>query len=273
MVSITRERAKPALAVLFLLALAIVASTVAAPPAGAATPTVSGSVSCSNGQPVRGVWVQSSAGGSKWASWWAFPGRPTEAYFSASLSFGATSSSIQLHVGCGGTTSSWWSTNLTPTISVSSSRTVNASCSSTQSGRRTSCTFPPKGQTTTYNQGIAGYCTWGAYDKWRAATGYYPNIGGNAIAMDDNAAAKGWRVTTMPAKRAMIVFNTGTFGHVGWVTNIRRSSTGKVLIDIVEMNYGSWVDAANGITTGFNKFSTRTVDWNPSNQRFIQATL
>lgn len=243
-------------------------------PAAAASPALSGVVTCTNGMRVQGVWVQSSAGGSKWAAWYPMPGRPTSAVFSTTLTFGPGSSNVELHVGCGrNADGSWWSTKLTPAIAVSGARTLNAVCDARSGGRSVSCSFPPSGPATSRNLGDSGYCTWGAYEQWRGATGYYPNIGGNAAAMDDNAAAKGFRVTDVPQARAMIVFNRGTFGHVGWVTGIRRDGAGQLVIDYIDMNGGSWVDQAKGTTTDFNRFVARSTKWEPSVQRFILAPV
>lgn len=256
-----------------LFVAALIAGSTTAIPAFAATRTVSGSVYCTNGQAVTGIWVESSAGGSRWANWWHFPGLKTNAYYSVPLSFSASSSKVSLHVGCGGTPSKWWSTKLTPTFTVVGSRTINAGCTATTAGRSTSCTFPPKGLTTSANQGAAGYCTWGAYEKWRATTGYYPNIGGHANRMDDNAKVNKWRVTTMPAKRAMIVFNTAGYGHVGWVTGISKDSLGRVVIHYTDMNGGTLIPNTDSRTTDFNRFVARTTLWNSSVHRFIHATL
>lgn len=262
--------------VFFAVVLTLASFGLLASPASAGSSyAVKGTVRCNSGKAVRGIWIQSSAGGSVWANWFAFPGRPYEAYYSKTVTLAgtATSSTIALHIGCGSNANgSWWSNNHTPDAALKASRTLNAVCPATVAGTVTNCTWPPKGQTVTYNQGDPGWCTWGAYEKWRAATGYYPNIGGNAIDMDNNAAAKGWRVLVAPSVRAMVVFNTGTLGHVGWVTGIRKDSAGKILIDFVDMNGGSLIPGGGGKTTDFNKFVNRTRYWDSAVQRFIQAT-
>jgi len=100
------------------------------PPAGATTSlTISGSVACAGGQPVEGVWVQSSGGGSKFAGWQATSS--TAASYSATIST-AVPTVISLHVGCGGSKSSWASDNRTPpTYGISGHYQLNvASCSS-----------------------------------------------------------------------------------------------------------------------------------------------
>src|SRR5690348_3319948 len=60
-----------------------------APQAGAAaTITISGTVACDYGHAVEGVWVQSSGGGSGFASWQAVPGftpAPWVAFYSKNV--------------------------------------------------------------------------------------------------------------------------------------------------------------------------------------------
>lgn len=247
-------------------------------PAAAATRTLSGTVTCPGGQAVQGVWVQSSKGGSKFASWFPFPGLTNAASFSTSIAFSGTSTSIELRVGCGGKKSAWRATeDSKPATLGGANRVLNVSCASPAArpyGNRNSCTWAPKGWTTGANQGSAKYCTWGALHRWFGATGYYPNLApGDAIKFDDNAQARGYRVTRAPSRRAIVVFNTGTFGHVGWVTNVRRTSDGKIWIDFNDMNGGAIVDHARGITTDFGVFKNRSRQWTSSvNWRFIQAT-
>lgn len=252
-----------------------IVSTFCALPTGsaqAASPSLWGVVTCSGGRAVQGVWVQSSAGGSRWADWWALPGRSSSAHFSTQLSFSGSSSKVELHVGCGtNSNGSWWSTNLTPAVTITGAKIMNAVCAE-RAGRATTCSYAPTGKAAATNGGDAGYCTYGAYEQWKTATGYYPTIGGNAGLMDDNAITRGLRVTDVPQPKSMIVFNTGGFGHVGWVTAIRKVGN-TVAIDYTDMNGGAWVDKAKGITTDFNKFVARTVTWDPKVQRFIVAPV
>jgi surface antigen len=262
------------------LALALLApglALISPSPAAATTRTVSGTVICPSGQAVQGVWVQSSTGGSRFATWFGFPKLTNAAYYSAPIAFSGSSTSIELRVGCGGDAAQWRATeDSKPAALGSANRVLNVSCSSPSArgyGNRDSCTWAPKGSTAGGNQGDAGFCTWGALHQWRLATGYYPNFApADAIDFDERAQQRGYRVTRAPSRRSIVVFNTGTFGHVGWVTNVRRVS-GKIYVDYIDMNGGPWVNAAEGITTDFDEFKNRTREWTAAvNWRFIQAS-
>jgi len=97
---------------------------------------VAGAVRCNNGaQNVVGVWVNSSLGGSKWATW--IPSSYTGAanpyaVYTAELkvpwSSSTKSTNIQIRVGCGGNASTWGSTNRTPAKPVSGSTLLSATC-------------------------------------------------------------------------------------------------------------------------------------------------
>jgi cell wall-associated NlpC family hydrolase len=112
------------------LAVLSMAGLVLATNASASTTiTIRGGVSCSY-HPVTGVWVQSSTGGSTFASWSkASPGGLSAAY-SASIAVTSLPASIELHVGCGAGASqgSWWSDNWTPNTSVGGSAYLDATC-------------------------------------------------------------------------------------------------------------------------------------------------
>lgn len=263
--------------------LATLAATVATmiagpvPTAQAASYTVSfsGVVVCDWGSDaVQGVWVSNADGTSKWASWWRFPNRSNAAFYYVTVTATRTDPSIRLDIGCGGTTSSWRRTLLTPNFRTGNGYTENRRCIGTQTAanRAVVCKPSPQPTTLSYNQGYPGYCTWGAYEKWKAWTGSYPNIGGNAIAMDDNARAKGYYVSSVPHAGSMVVFNTGTYGHVGWVTKVYRSGS-TVVFDFVDMNGGSyWIDKNAAKTNLFGKWDTKTGKvWDPTIQSFIVA--
>ena len=64
---------------------------------------ISGSIQCQSSS-VEGVWVQAANGGSGWAPWISSAARPDYATYSYTLPHGGEYS---LHIGCGGTTSSW----------------------------------------------------------------------------------------------------------------------------------------------------------------------
>jgi surface antigen len=236
------------------------ALTFGATPAAAATGTISGTVVCNSGQPVVGVYVNSSKGGSGWASWQAQPGRSNVAKFSRGVTTtGGTS--IRLDVGCGGTPSKWRGNNRTGTFTISGSDIRNVSCNDT-TGTGTRCSLPPRGSTRSTNWFSPGYCTWGAAEKFRQVVGAYPNWSGNALDWDTNAAKAGWRVTSVPSPQSIFVFqaNQGTnssLGHVGYVRAIEYRS-GATYIHTTEMN-GS---------AGFNKWSNQ-VRKVPSGARFI----
>lgn len=106
------------------------------------------------------------------------------------------------------------------------------------------------------NTAERGYCTWGAKEKWREATGYYPRINGNAKDWDESAANNGWTVTARPEARAIFVENSSGFGHCGWVRAVEKRADGWYM-HTTEMNTGNWVDQKNGVTTGFNKYADK----------------
>jgi hypothetical protein len=104
-----------------------------APAALAATVTISGSVTCANNKGIEGVWVQSSVKGSQFATL-KTPGAVTTTY-SANIST-PVPTSISLHVGCGGSTKTWGSSNFSPaiagvntSITLSVTNCVNGQCS------------------------------------------------------------------------------------------------------------------------------------------------
>jgi len=96
--------------------------------------SVSGEVTCPDGQPVDGVWINSSGGGSNYARWRA--ASRSSATYSTWLQT-STPTAISLHVGCGGSTVDWKSANWTPAVlMVTRSETINAECLGGQ------CVFP-----------------------------------------------------------------------------------------------------------------------------------
>lgn len=109
------------------------------------------------------------------------------------------------------------------------------------------------GQKASSNLGVAGQCTWGAYEQWHAATGYYPYFSGNAKDWKSSAAAHGWTVVLDAEPRSIVVFQPGvwgasSFGHVGWVQSVQQRSDGRY-ITFIEMNG----------TAGPYRWDTRTV--------------
>lgn len=254
--------------VLVALAAAIAGTVWAAPPASAATYTVTikGVVSCnSTSKGVQGIWVQNFNGTSKWASWWAFPGRKNVAKYSVTLTATRTDPLLRLDIGCGGTKSSWEKTLLTNDFRTRNGYIENRDCDVSKANRARACSPAPVGTKQSSNTKAWGWCTWGAVEKWKAFTGYYPNIPGDAKDMDTNAVNKGFRVRTEPRPASMIVFNDTSrysqWGHIGWVTDVTKDSQGRLVIKYTDMN---------GSSGYFGKWANRTVLWE-SHQRFILA--
>lgn len=230
---------------LLALPITLISSLTAVGSASAATSyKVIGVVTCPGGQAVTGVWVQSSAGGSKFAKRTAFPNNKRAAYYTAT--FNTTfPTQVRLHVGCGGSEDKWGSENRSKNIKVASgsSRVVNASCDG-----KGGCSYAPNknsGPTSPNPVGPSNkcQCTYFAAQKWKDMTGRYPDWQmpdgsgriGNAKDWDENAANYGWRVSSFAQPRALFVENSGTFGHVGYVKDVRVSN-GKLQIRIEDQN-------------------------------------
>jgi len=230
------RRAALGLVASFVLALA--ASSL--PADAAATITISGTVRCPSGAKVVGVWVQSSGGGSRFASRWGYPGNATVSGYAAAVNPG----SIELHVGCGGSEASWASDQWTPKVTASAGRNLNAICSGPAgTSRKVACAFParPNLAAPSTNTFYAGNCTRYAADQWKKATGKFPSWRENAQYWNDNAARQGWTVTGAPAPRSVVVFEPGVQGaskdgHVAWVNSISYRSDGWYL-NVTEMNF------------------------------------
>lgn len=113
---------------LVAVVVVVVSAVVAPASAGTATITLSGRVSCTSSN-VEGVWLEVGSG-TPGASGWAHMGNTGGTVRSTTWSrtfTTALATNIRLHVGCGGSPSSWWSDNRTP----SSSRTIGAIIGST----------------------------------------------------------------------------------------------------------------------------------------------
>jgi hypothetical protein len=115
--------ATAALTVAFALSLISVS-------AASATTTISlsGTVACENGGKVNGVWVQSSAGGSNWATYTRRTDASWIADYKFSWSISATASTVELHVGCGGSTATWGSSNKYKLGSISGTKKASFRC-------------------------------------------------------------------------------------------------------------------------------------------------
>ncbi len=98
------------------------------------------------------------------------------------------------------------------------------------------------GQTRSYNGFPAGQCTWGASDRFHAATGTYPNVTGNAKDWGSSARSRGWTVVAGAQTRSIVVFQPyvngadPTYGHVAWVDSVEGRSDG-LWVHITEMNW------------------------------------
>lgn len=93
------------------------------------------------------------------------------------------------------------------------------------------------GPSSRYNWATPGQCTWGALEKWRAATGWYlGGFYGNAHTWATRAAAAGHTVRNTPRARSVLVLQPGvhgssSVGHVAWVTRVSGNR-----VTVVEMN-------------------------------------
>lgn len=254
--------------------LAIAFTVALAQPATAATTySIRGTVVCPSGLPVVGVWMQSSGGGSGFASWTRYPGRSHVARYSRTFSTNL-SSGIYLNVGCGGSTSAWSTSNRTPSKTVSSGRILfmNARCNTST---RT-CAFPPLENNTPAAPSTnpfydstrsdprrdgTGWCTYRAAAFWQTMTGRYPNWRGDAGYWDNNAAATGWRVEGVPFPDSIAVWQPGTassFGHVGYVADVRVSS-GRLEMKIYDRNWDGRGGDRNGAWVPFTDSSMRFI--------------
>jgi len=255
-------RFRTTLSLFVVLAASVIG--VASPAHASTTLTVSGAAVCNSGRAVEGVWVTSTGGGAGWAGWTPMPGRPNVAWYSRTLTISTSSTAVSLHIGCGGSTSQWASSSYTPSYTRSSSLVLNMWCNDPTSGTGSSCSggSRPSGRST--NWFSAGYCTWGAAELWRKATGTYPSWSGNAKDWASNAGALGFRVSTVPLPRSVLVEpayvgTNSALGHVAWVTRAWVSS-GIVYFHVREMN----------ASAGFNAWDDRDVRYD-SRFRFIVA--
>jgi surface antigen len=209
----------------------------------AATITFRGTAVCNSGRPVVGVWLASSGGGAGWANWAPMPGRPNVAWYTRTFTFSTSATTVEPRIGCGNTPASWASTSIPPAKTVSTDYIYNVWCNDPASGTGRGCyagALPSGGST---NRFAAGNCTWGAAELWRKATGQYPSWGGNAKDWATNAGNLGFRISSVPHARSVIVFpayvgGTGAFGHVAWVTRVWVSG-GAVFMHLREMNWGA----------------------------------
>lgn len=97
-----------------------------------------------------------------------------------------------------------------------------------------------------YYRECVDFCCWRVRERSRHTSfkNYYLNVHwGNANNWDDAARQAGIRVDTTPAVGSVVYRNSGTWGHVGWVTRVRSN--------------GSWdMEEYNGLND--HAYSTRT---------------
>jgi surface antigen len=263
-----RTRLRTAALTLAVASLFAVGTGVAPASAATTSMTIRGTVICASGHDVVGVWIESTAGGSRFSAWTAFKGHENTAYYETTIKSRAKSTKITVRVGCGGSPADWWSDNGTPRITVTGSRTLNTRCVEA-AGTGTRCAWPWVGQTVKTNLGARGNCTWGALAKWKAAVGTYPRTAGNAGAWNDYAKTVGWYVSGVPHVRSMVIFEPwtgGSFaaGHVGWVTGVKHVGGGKITITVIEMNAG---------TNGFNRYRTHVYPHVSGDMSYIVAPV
>src|SRR5436309_2526630 len=91
------------------------------------TITVRGAVSCAS-HALMGVWVQSSGGGSRFASWNASPGDSWDGVYWTTITASDPTTTISLHVGCGGSSGNWGSDNWTPGQTITGDTDLMATC-------------------------------------------------------------------------------------------------------------------------------------------------
>jgi hypothetical protein len=108
------------------LAILMMATFAQAEPASAADITVNGRVTCSDGQPVVGIWTDVGSGTDKWATRFTMKQDPATSLYTVAV--GTNPGSVKLVVGCGGSAQKWITSNRTPARTISKSVTLNASC-------------------------------------------------------------------------------------------------------------------------------------------------
>jgi hypothetical protein len=219
---------------------------------------VRGTVVCGSGRPVVGVTLETSTSRPRAALWTAMPGRPDVAFFSRRVRLTDGASVVRPVVGCGGSASAWASTSRPEPLTVTGRFVFNARCTDPATGDGTCTAGGGLPWAKSSNTFYRGYCTWGAAELWRKATGTYPAWSGNANRWATNAASLGFTVTNVPQARAIMVSPYGSSGHVAWVTRVWVES-GVTYYRVREMN---WV--------GWNVWSDRIVRHDPA-LRFIVA--
>lgn len=222
-----------------------------AAPARAATATVRfrGSVTCPSGYPFAGAWVESSGGGSGFATNSVMPGTDNRlAIVSRTLTNVTVPTILRINVGCGlkanGTDWKKVYNGLGRTSASGAGMVfINVSCTTT------SCTTAPRGNagsttrnpaTTTNPADMYGqeWCTYRASAFWKQMTGSFPSWSGDAGAWDNNAPAQNWAVRSWPEPDTLMIWQppVGTVGHVGYVAHVRNNN-GTMQVKIYDRNW------------------------------------
>jgi surface antigen/uncharacterized membrane protein len=246
------------LAAVAALLTALGALSLVPSPASAATQiTVTGVTHCHGGA-TEGVWVVSSGGGSGWASVHSFSTGKDDGS-SADVRYGRTFTTtlptkISFHVGCGGSTGSWTTTNTSPEFTVGGSRTLDLLCGNGNASGP--CSFPATGATATHNLGDPGFCTEGALNDFHAHNGLWGGWSGDAAQWTTTAASKGWTVTTVPMPDSIVVLPatpTNSAGHVAWVVSLNTNAAGAVTgLYVHEENFDGSATVGTGRTHYWN---------------------
>jgi surface antigen len=239
-----------------------------APSASAGTYTafpISGVVKCKDGTAVSGVWVESTRGGSNFASLTRFPdGSAAKFYLLLQIYSPETSrgSNVNLKVGCGykpGTTNQWLTTNVTtrPVTVHSQSNSaspdpiwLNVNCTP----NNLQCTWPnaPSGMysrpRTQPNPFPGGWCTTGAAERWRDLLDVWPSWNGDGGAWGANARNFGYTVesdiprlgsfVSIPKGSPAPPYSNDPSGHIVQVRDIAISGS-TVSMTVYEMHGGS----------------------------------
>ncbi|MEO6790573.1 MAG: CHAP domain-containing protein [Ornithinibacter sp.] len=120
-------------------------------------------------------------------------------------------------------------------INTGSNNPITPACSPSTSSSRA------WGATRSYNAGVLGQCTDGAYRQFRAYSGVYPALNGNAKDWYASARATGWSTALDGQVNSIVVFQAGvqgagSLGHVGWVDAVSTHTDG-LYVHVVEFNY------------------------------------
>ncbi|MFC4787375.1 CHAP domain-containing protein [Nocardioides sp. MAHUQ-72] len=261
-----------------LLCLATMAAAlVPLQPAAAATVdfTVKGVISCSGGDTIAGMYMNSTGGGSGWiTSRTRQPNRSGIEYYSYTVRGTSLPTTLRIDVGCGTTTkpNEWATSNRGPDLVVKtdSNRYVNMWCY----GDDSLCKFAKRGTggSTTTNPFTGCWCTALASARWKEAVGSYVGWEGNAVEWAERAKSSGWTVSdpaTYPVARPRSLMSRPSpidpAGHVGYVEDVRYVN-GKTQILLYERN-------ANDSCKKGNEPNSDTKTWRDvtSNMRFIVA--